>query len=381
MNMEQSGFGTKVLRFVWRLIPWLVVVLIVAFIVVMVGRIREKRASLEQAKQAAMKQEIKAVPTIVLGLESRRLVDMIDLPAEVEPYENLWVKAEVSGQVVKELVKEGQIVKEGQVLFRLDDRDYRTRLARIQANYRLAKADYERFGTLVKKKVTPVSELDRVEAQLKDLTSQLSEAKLALERTRITSPISGRVNEVKAKVGELLAVGQPVAQVLQFDQVKVTVGVPESDVAAVFDLEEADVVIDALDGLRVQGKKLFLSRQPKSLARLYDLELIIPNIDGRILPGMFARVELVKDVFEQSLAVPLYAIITQGDERFVFVERDGRAEKRKVELGVLVGWEVQVTAGLKPGERVIVVGHRFLDDGQPVKVIKNVSHPSEILEL
>ena len=85
----------------------MVVVLIVAFIVVMVGRIREKRASLEQAKQAAMKQEIKAVPTIVLGLESRRLVDMIDLPAEVEPYENLWVKAEVSGQVVKELVKEG----------------------------------------------------------------------------------------------------------------------------------------------------------------------------------------------------------------------------------------------------------------------------------
>ena len=266
-------------------------------------------------------------------------------------------------------------------MFRLDDRDYRTRLARIQANYRLAKADYERFGTLVKKKVTPVSELDRVEAQLKDLTSQLSEAKLALERTTITSPISGRVNEIKAKVGELLAVGQPVAQVLQFDQVKVTVGVPESDVATVFDLQEADVVIDALDGLRVKGKKIFLSRQPRSLARLYDLELIIPNTDGRILPGMFARVELVKDVFEQSLAVPLYAIITQGDERFVFVERDGRAEKRKVELGVLVGWEVQVTAGLKPGERVIVVGHRFLDDGQPVKVIKNVSHPSEILEL
>ncbi len=96
---------------------------------------------------------------------------------------------------------------------------------------------------------------------------------------------------------------------------------------------------------------------------------------------MFARVELVKKVFEQSLAVPLYAVISQSDEHIVFVERDGRAEKREVELGVLVGWQVQVTSGLQAGERVIVVGHRFLDDGQPVEVIKTVSDPSEILSL
>jgi len=105
----------------------------------------------------------------------------------------------------------------------------------------------------------------------------------------------------------------------------------------------------------------------------------VPNPDGRILPGMFAQVELVKRVFGQALAVPLYAVITQGDERFVYVEKDGQAEKRSIKVGVLVGWQVQVEAGLNPGERVIVVGHRFLDNGQAVKVIKNVSHPSEIL--
>lgn len=157
-------------------------------------------------------------------------------------------------------------------------------------------------------------------------------------------------------------------------------GVPESDVAAIFDLEEADVIIEALGKRRVKGKKVFLSRQPRSLARLFDLELRVPNPDGRILPGMFARVELVKQVFEQALAVPLYAVITQGDERFVFVEEGGRAERRSVRLGVLVGWEVQISSGLKPGEKVIVVGHRLVDDGQPVEVIKSVSNPSEILK-
>jgi RND family efflux transporter MFP subunit len=371
---------TKILRFLWGVIPWLAVVLILAFVVIMVGRISEKKALLGEEKKAAMKKDIEPVSTIVLTLEPRRLVDKIELPAEVEPYEELWVKAEVSGQVMKVPVEEGQIVTKGAVLVELDERDYRTRLARIQANYRLAKLDHERTATLVRKKVTPVSELDRIEAQLKDLASQLSEAKLALSRTKITAPIRGRVNEVTAKKGELVAVGQPVAQVLQFDKVKVTVGVPESDVAAVFDLSRADVVIDALDRLSVKGHKIFLSRQPRSLARLYDLELEVPNSDGRILPGMFARVELVKRVFDQALAVPLYAIISQSDEHIVFLENNGHAERRRVELGVLNGWEVQITSGLKPGDRVIVVGHRFLDDGQPVKVIRTVHHPREILE-
>jgi membrane fusion protein (multidrug efflux system) len=75
---------------------------------------------------------------------------------------------------------------------------------------------------------------------------------------------------------------------------------------------------------------------------------------------MFARVELVKAVFRRALAVPLYAVITQGEERFVYIEEDGRAERRNIQLGILADWQVQVTSGLKPGDRVVVVGHRFV---------------------
>ncbi len=379
--MRKSNLKTRILRFIWGLIPWLMVAIIVAFIVVMGGRIKEKRARLEEAKKAAMKKEVEPVQVITLTLEPRRLVDKIDLPAEVEPYENLWVKAEVAGQVVGVLVEEGQTVGKEQVLLRLDDRDYRARLEQIEANHRLAKLNRDRIAALVKKGVTAATELDEIEAQLKDLTARRKEAQLALSRTKITSPISGRVNEIKAEKGDYVSVGDPVAQVLQFDYVKVTVGVPESDVAAIFDLEEAELVIEALGKRKVKGRKVFLSRQPRTLARLYDLELKVPNPDGQILPGMFARVELVKQVFTEALAVPLYAIISQGDEHFVYVEKDGRAEKRPVELGTLVGWEVQVTSGLVPGERVIVVGHRFLDHGQAVEVIDNVNDPRKILKL
>ncbi|UCF84089.1 MAG: efflux RND transporter periplasmic adaptor subunit [Desulfobacteraceae bacterium] len=378
--MDKSDSKTKILRFLWGVFPWLVVGLILGFIVIVGGRIIEEQGRLAEAKKAAMKTEVPAVRVITLTLKPERLEDMISLPAEVEPYEDLWVKAEVKGQVVSIPVKEGQRVKKGQLLVKLDDRDYRSRLARIEAHYKLARLDYERISALAKENITAESKLDETEARLDELTAQRSEAQLALDRTSITAPIGGRLNEIKAKQGDLLDVNQAVAQILQFQKVKVTVGVPESDVAAVMELEEAGVIIEALENRRVKGKKVFLSSQPRTMARLYDLELMVLNPDGQILPGMFGQVELVKKVFDQALSVPLYAVITQGDDRFVYVEKDGQAEKRLIRLGVLIGWQVLVKEGLHPGERVIVVGHRFLDDGQAVKVIKNVSHSSEILK-
>ena len=380
MHMNKTDRKTRILRFIWAIIPWMMVALIVVFIVIMGIRIMDEKARLEEAKKAAMKKEVEPVSVITLSLKPRRLEDKINLPAQVEPYEDLWVKAEVPGQVIKVLVQEGQAVTNGQVIVQLDDRDYRTRLARIEANYQLAKLDYDRNAALVKKKVTSLAKLDSIEAQLKDLEARVSEAKLALSRTEIAAPISGRVNEIEAKLGDFVSLGDPVARILQLDPVKVTVGVPESDVAAIFDLDEAEVIIDALNKRRVKGRKIYLSRQPQTLARLYDLELRVPNPDSRILPGMFARAELVKAVFKRALTVPLYAVITQSEDRFVFVEKAGRAQRRNIQLGILVGWQVQVTSGLKPGERVIVVGHRFLDNGQAVKVIKNVNNPHEILK-
>ena len=377
MKMEEKK--TRLLRFLWGFFPWLAVLLLCVLVVTMWFVNQEKKIRLEEAKKEAIKEAVPPIRVITLTLEPNRLTDKINLPAAVESFENLWVKTEVSGQVVRIPVKEGQAVKERQVLVELDDRDYQLRLERIQANHRLATLDHERMAELAKKKITAETELDKIEAQLKDLSAQLKEAQLALSRTKIRAPISGRLNEIEAKIGDWLAVDKPVAQILQLEVVKVTVGIPESDVAAVLDLNEADVIIEALGNRKVSGKKIFLSRQPSTLARLYDLELAVQNPDQHILPGMFARVELVKEVFDKALVIPIYAVITQGDERFVYVERDKKAEKRHVDLGILTGWQIQVTSGLNPGDRVIVDGHRLLDDGQSVEVLRNVRDAGEII--
>lgn len=378
MNQFESQKKTRILRFIWGAFPWFVVITLCLSLIILLINIKGKRVRLIEEKNAAVKEEV-SVQVVTLTVEPAQLEEKLNLPAAVESFENLWVKSEASGQVTNILVKEGQMVKKGQVLVELDARDYTTNLERIEASYKLVIIEHDRITELYKRNIAAKSEMDKLDAQLKDLEAQLKAAKLALERTKITAPITGRLNEIETKIGDWMAVEKPVAQILQLGEVKVTVGIPESDVSAIADLKEADIIIEALDKLKVKGRKLFLSRQPGDLARLYNLELVVENPEGRILPGMFARVELVKKRFKDTLAVPLYAVISQDEENFVYVENNNRAEKRPVELGILEGWMIQVKSGLMPGDKVIIVGHRQVDEGQAVQVIKNVTDASEIL--
>jgi membrane fusion protein (multidrug efflux system) len=92
-----------------------------------------------------------------------------------------------------------------------------------------------------------------------------------------------------------------------------------------------------------------------------------------LLPGMFVRAEIVKKVATASLSVPLYTVITRNQEQFVYLEKGGLAERRPVELGILEDWKVQIKKGLTPGDRVIVEGHRNVEEGQKVNVVRVVS--------
>ena len=379
--MEKTSVKAKLLRLIWGLIPWAMVFAIVFFIFQLWGKIQVERSQSEKAKQEAIKKETPPVRVITLTAVPRRLEDKIRLPGYVEPAEDLWVKSEVSGQVIQILATEGQAIRKGQVLAQIDDRDYRTRLARIEANYKLAKLEYDRIYSLDQKRITAANMLDEIEARLADVSAQREEAKLALSRTRIQAPMDGQVNEIVAKQGDFYAIGDPVAQILRVSEVKITVGIPESDAASFFKLSEASVIIAALGDRRLTGKKVFLSSQPRNLARLYDLELEIPNPNGDILPGMFASVELIRKAYNRALIVPLYAVINQGEEQFVYIENSGSAKKVQVEVGLLVDWQVHITSGLKPNDNVIVVGHRLLNEGQDIEVIKNVRDVQEILTL
>ncbi|MHB1348904.1 MAG: efflux RND transporter periplasmic adaptor subunit [Desulfobulbaceae bacterium] len=360
----------KALRFVWGNLPRLLLLGLLVLFVALIGRIGEEKARLAEEKAAAQAQGRKPVNAVLLELQPHPIRDAINLPGMIEPWTRLELLARVNGAINEVLVREGERVTAGQVLARIEEDDYRIALDAARAAHAHAKADFARKKAMLAKKTVPLAEVELSEAQLLTARAAMEDAELRLARCTITAPMAGVVRRLDAKVGLFLNIGDPVGELLELDRVKAVVGIPESDVAAVRAIDQVEVEIQALEGRRITGRKYFLAPSPENVARLYRLELELANGSGDLLPGMFLRAQVVKKVVADALAVPIYSVITRNNEQYVFVVRDGVVHRQPVQLGIMENWLIQVVEGLKPGDLLVVEGHREVEEGQPVNVLK-----------
>ena len=343
------------------------------------GTIKAQKELMTEEKLAAVAKERVPVNVVLLNVTPTTIQDRINLPGVIEPWEKLNVMSKINGTVLKVEVSEGETVAKGQVIARLDPDDYRIALDSAKASYDLASANYNRFALLFEQEIIAEAEMDNAKAQLKTTKAILENAELMLSRCTIKAPISGVIRRLDATEGLLLSVSDPVAEILQVDRVKGVVGIPESDVSLVRDVENVTLTIQALDNKEIIGSNHFLANSPESGARLYRLELAIDNKDNLILPGMFFRAQIVKRVIEDTVAVPLFTVIKREDQQFVFVEEDGVARQLPVQLGIIEDWRVQIIKGLSQGSRVVVEGHRDIDHGNKLNTVRVIDDLSEAL--
>ena len=236
----------------------------------------------------------------------------------------------------------------------------------------------KRLTALKKKKFITQSQLDDVTATVKQAKAAMDNAKLSLIRCTIISPMDGIADKVFIENGTFLSSGDPVTNILQIDKVKIEVGIPESDVDVVRELDEFDITIDALDNRHFKGSRYYLYKTTDNFARLYNLEISVDNSDRKILPGMFSRVKIIKHYIENGLAVPMYAIVNKDGVDGVYVVENNVAVFRKVKKGFLDKWRIQIKNGLKPHDKVVVVGQRLISDKEQVKVTKNVQSMEDL---
>ena len=270
-------------------------------------------------------------------------------------------------------------MKKGDEIARIDSRDYRIAYNSTMASYQASLASLNRLKKLKKLDVSTQSQLDDAKAQMENDKSAMDSAALNLKRCTIRSPITGVINRVFINVGQYMDYSEPLVEILQMNNVKVKVGIPESDVESIRKLTDFKVTIDALEKKVFQAKKHFLSKTADDSARLYSLELTLSNLEGEILPDMFARVEIVKTEIKDSISIPLYAVITRNNDRMVYTVEDGKIQSKSVTLGLQEGWLVEIREGLSHGHRVVVVGQRSVSDGQKVNVVRTVRDPRKIL--
>ena len=367
----------KTVFLIWKVLPRLVLLGMLILIVVFGMAIMKKNELIAADKAAAVSNERPPINSVVYTLQPSEIRDRINLPGNIEPWTRLELMAKVAGSITEVLVKEGDEVKEGDILARIESSDYEIALQKAEAAYKYAKADYQRDKKVYDKGVIPTAELDRKETSLITAKTELDNARLQLSRCTIKAPMDGIVRRLDAKVGLLLSVADPVAEILKIDKVKAIVGIPESDVPAVRQLDEIQLTVQALNNLMVTGKKYFLSPSPDTAARLYKLELEVDNSSREILPGMFIRAEIVKNSIPNAIKVPLYSVISRNNEQYVYVDVDGVAKKKNVELGIMENWMVQVTKGLESQDRLIIEGHRDVESGQKIKVVKTLTDLAE----
>jgi membrane fusion protein (multidrug efflux system) len=299
-----------------------------------------------------------------------QLADSFDLPAIVEPNQIVTISAEVAGQIEWIGPKEGTQVPAGALLLRLNTDLLRAELERTQAQAKYDQSEFDRKKGLVAGGAAPDRDLDEAAMKLAVSRAQLDEVNARLGRARIVAPLSGILNDLPVEQGEYVQAGTRVADIVDTSVVKVVVDIPERDVSFFTVGQKAQVILDwAAQPQSLEGTITFISELADPRTRATRMEVMLPNQDGQLRSGQIVRVRLTRRILENTIMIPLLAVIPMEDSKAVYVVDTGKAQRREVELGLIRGDRIQVTKGLKPGDQLIISGHRFVSPGQDVNVV------------
>jgi membrane fusion protein (multidrug efflux system) len=323
----------------------------------------ESNASAQNGKPAARLVKV-SVETVAPG----PMKDVLLLPGATEAWEDVRVAADMDGIVEWIGPREGHAVKEGDLLAKIDAAARKAAVDRAQAAFNLADELYRRRQSLFERSIISKEELDRNVTERALAETNLRQARVEYDRGFLRAPIAGVVNHLYVDAGEFVARGAPVLDLVNVGRIKINLNVPELDVRFLKVSQEALVTVDALPERRLAGIVDFVAYKADPVTKTFHVRVMVDNASREIRPGMIARVALLKRLVPDALAAPLFALVNKAGERIVFVEKDGTAEARTVSIGVIEGDRVQITQGLVAGDRLIVAGHKEVEDGMKVLV-------------
>jgi RND family efflux transporter MFP subunit len=326
----------------------------------------------------------KGVPVTTAPVETRDLDDTLMLTGTLRPRAQVQVVAEVQARLLRVLRDEGSRVGAGETLAELDDTDYRLALDRAKAalavadaNKAHAVAERERASNLLK--TGGITDKDHLSAQV---ALQVAEAQMAqvraevaisaqqLARTAIKAPFGGRVAKRMADPGTMLVNGTPLFTVVDDAVLEFRASVPSADYGKVHVGAAVDVTVDALGSRPVKGKVARVTPLVEERTRSFEVVVQIPG-GNDLVGGLFARASVTVGKVTSALVVPPAALLRDGSDPLsaqTFVVADGKAERKKVTLGVETPDAIQVKGGLKAGDIVVLDPPVALSSGAPVEL-------------
>lgn len=323
-------------------------------------------ASPEAAKQAPPAERIAQVRT--LTIEPRTVVDRTSLPAGLEPLHRAVLAAEVGGAVEAVRGELGQLVAKGQTLATIDERALAQQVAEAEAWLRQAKLQNERAQNLFERKAVTKAQLLDAVTNRDVAEARLATAKLALAKARVTAPWAGRIAARHVEIGSYVAPGTPLFELVDASRVKVRAEARSADVRFLAIGREVEVSFDAFPGESFPARIERLGAELDPGSRTLAVEAELANADGRLKPGMLARLDIPRQQIVGAFVVPMSALVDLGGTKAVWTVADGRAVRREVTTGMVIGEEV-VVVGIEAGTHVIVEGQQAVGENQPVEEV------------
>lgn len=289
----------------------------------------------------------------------------LNLPGEIEGSEDVVLASALGGQVERVEVKRGQPVKKGQVIVRVDSDVYSAQFAQAEAQAELAASELKRVVSLGN--LASESQLAQAQAQAKVTAAQKAQSQAQLSRAVLRAPFDGIVAAINVDPGEFCSPGQPVARIVVLDPVKVDLSVSDRDMVALRAGMPAQVSAAGAASI-FAGVISDIGPAADMKTRAFPVDVLVPNPDGELLPGMIAQVIVDVAVQEGAFLLPQDFLVTLGDTRGVFVVDGDVARWRALTLGAIVQDSVIVEGGLEGGEDIVITGHRELVDGDVVLI-------------
>jgi len=325
-----------------------------------------------------------AVTTIIAKHETwPSTLQVIGTAAAIQ---GVTVSADLPGTVDKIHFESGKAVRVGDVLVELDTRQERAQLAAAQADWELAKINYERQEKLVAQGVVARTEYDNASAQQKSTEAHVGEIKATIERKTIRAPFSGVLGIRQINLGQYLAAGQAIVSLQSVNPIYVNFGVPQQQSSQVRIGGTLRMTSDDIPEVQFAGRVTALDSVVSEATRNLQIQATLTNPQGRLRPGMFVQVELGLGANRPVIALPASSInyAPYGDSVYVVTDvQDPKSGKtfrgvrqQFVKLEGSRGDQVAVVSGVNPGEEIVTSGVFKLRNGAPVQVNNKVQPPN-----
>lgn len=302
-----------------------------------------------------------------------QLPDIIELPGMAQPKRVVHVTAEVSGRIEEILATEGAPIccdETASVIVRLNTDLLQAEYNRFKSEADYHQRDYERLERARTRGVATQTEVDQARMRAETFKAQMELADAKLERAVIKAPIDGIVNLLPVEEGEYVQPGTLVAQIVDLDEIKVVVDVPERDVSFLELGAAVPVIVNKLGGeaQTFAGTITYISRLADTSTFTSRIEVTVDNHDGRLRTGQIVDVHLTRRIIADAVMIPLDTVLPDEKGHIVYVVNDGLAKRRAVSLGIFQGNLVQIVSGLSGGDQLIVENHQYVAEGQAVQV-------------